>query len=576
MTTAYSTLMGLAEPVQGELSGTWGDTVNKGITEYLDVAIAGTQTISGSQTAVTLSLTNGNASATNIAQVGAGSTGSAQFAIINCTGSPASLLTITVPASSRQYTVINATSTSQSVKIVGAGPTTGVTLVSGEKATVAWNGTDFVKIASTSGVSSFSAGTTGFTPNTATTGAVTLSGTLGVTNGGTGLSSLTASYIPYGNGTSAFSNSANFSYNGSTLRVGNQALLGGATNPISGFTGSANGYIQSYIYNVSNSASSSADFVAYPNNGLDTSGWVDMGITSQTYSDASYTVTGPNESYVFGSAPSGSSTTGNLVYATDSTGTANAHQWYVGGFAQAKGAWKMQLTSTGLQLANALGVASGGTGAASLTANNVILGNGTSAVQVVAPGTSGNVLTSNGTTWTSAAAASSGALILLATLTPTAAANVDFLNTFTSSYDDYLIIVDGVIGSSAGAPKLNMRVAQAGAAVTSSIYYTSSTIATDFSTATSFVQITDTIDYQSGAVGGNTRIYINNVNSASTSIKTIDSYSITQSNSLGNYIFNRYVSAMATSSLSGFRLFWSNGGNFQAVGKVRVYGIKNS
>jgi hypothetical protein len=49
-------------------------------------------------------------------------------------------------------------------------------------------------------------------------------------------------------------------------------------------------------------------------------------------------------------------------------------------------------------------VSSGGTGAATLTANNVIIGNGTSAVGFVAPGTSGNLLTSNGTTWTSAAA----------------------------------------------------------------------------------------------------------------------------------------------------------------------------
>ena len=48
-------------------------------------------------------------------------------------------------------------------------------------------------------------------------------------------------------------------------------------------------------------------------------------------------------------------------------------------------------------------VARGGTGATTLTLNNVILGNGTSAVQFVAPGTNGNVLTSNGTTWTSAA-----------------------------------------------------------------------------------------------------------------------------------------------------------------------------
>lgn len=55
-----------------------------------------------------------------------------------------------------------------------------------------------------------------------------------------------------------------------------------------------------------------------------------------------------------------------------------------------------------------LPVANGGTGAASLTANNVLLGNGTSAVQVVAPGSSGNVLTSNGTTWQSTAPAPSG------------------------------------------------------------------------------------------------------------------------------------------------------------------------
>lgn len=46
-------------------------------------------------------------------------------------------------------------------------------------------------------------------------------------------------------------------------------------------------------------------------------------------------------------------------------------------------------------------VANGGTGASTLTANNLILGNGTSAVQLVAPGTSGNVLVSNGTTWSS-------------------------------------------------------------------------------------------------------------------------------------------------------------------------------
>lgn len=61
-----------------------------------------------------------------------------------------------------------------------------------------------------------------------------------------------------------------------------------------------------------------------------------------------------------------------------------------------------------LLAANITPVENGGTGQSSLTANNVILGNGTSAVQFVAPGTNGNVLTSNGTTWTSAALPASG------------------------------------------------------------------------------------------------------------------------------------------------------------------------
>jgi hypothetical protein len=55
-----------------------------------------------------------------------------------------------------------------------------------------------------------------------------------------------------------------------------------------------------------------------------------------------------------------------------------------------------------------LAVADGGTGRSTLTANNVILGNGTSAVNFVAPSTSGNLLVSNGTTWTSTTLASSG------------------------------------------------------------------------------------------------------------------------------------------------------------------------
>jgi hypothetical protein len=61
-----------------------------------------------------------------------------------------------------------------------------------------------------------------------------------------------------------------------------------------------------------------------------------------------------------------------------------------------------------LTLGAALPVASGGTNLTTLTANNVILGNGTSSPLFVAPSTTGNVLTSNGTTWTSTPPAASG------------------------------------------------------------------------------------------------------------------------------------------------------------------------
>ena len=72
----------------------------------------------------------------------------------------------------------------------------GVSSSSGGVATLTWT------TVSVSAVSTFSGGTTGLTPSTATSGAVTLAGTLSVTNGGTGATSLTG--IALGNGTGAF------------------------------------------------------------------------------------------------------------------------------------------------------------------------------------------------------------------------------------------------------------------------------------------------------------------------------------------------------------------------------------
>ena len=65
-------------------------------------------------------------------------------------------------------------------------------------------------------------------------------------------------------------------------------------------------------------------------------------------------------------------------------------------------------TGSSASVTGTVAVGNGGTGSTTLPTNNVLLGNGTSALQAVAPSTSGNVLTSNGTTWQSIAPSGGG------------------------------------------------------------------------------------------------------------------------------------------------------------------------
>jgi hypothetical protein len=71
-----------------------------------------------------------------------------------------------------------------------------------------------------------------------------------------------------------------------------------------------------------------------------------MGITSNSFTDPTYSVTARNEGYLFMSAPAGSGTSGNLVIATGSTGSNNAVEVYIGGFNSAKGANRKLLIDT--------------------------------------------------------------------------------------------------------------------------------------------------------------------------------------------------------------------------------------
>jgi hypothetical protein len=166
MTINYTTLLGLAKPVTGTEANTWGTVVNDEITSLLDTAVAGTTTLS-SDADVTLTTTTGAAN-------------QARQAIILWTAGGTTLRTITAPAQSKTYIVINKTSSTQSIKLVGVGPTTGVTIVANELALCAWNGTDFVKIANQYGASNVTSLTATLDSTFSSTGALTISkGTTG-------------------------------------------------------------------------------------------------------------------------------------------------------------------------------------------------------------------------------------------------------------------------------------------------------------------------------------------------------------------------------------------------------------
>jgi len=195
MTTGNTTLLGLALPVEGELDGTWGDVVNDSITRLLDSAVAGTTTLSVDAD-VTLTSTELVAN-------------QARQAVILWTASNgATTRNITAPARSKAYIVINAGT--GSIVLRGTGPTTGITIVAGERCVAAWNASDFVKIATSvaDGVTSVGgtgtvngitlSGTVTSTGNLTLGGALTgvnlatqVTGTLPVANGGTGVTTST-------------------------------------------------------------------------------------------------------------------------------------------------------------------------------------------------------------------------------------------------------------------------------------------------------------------------------------------------------------------------------------------------
>jgi hypothetical protein len=109
-----------------------------------------------------------------------------------------------------------------------------------------------------------------------------------------------------------------------------------------------------------------------------------------------------------------------------------------------------------------LAVADGGTGASTFTANSVVLGNGTSALNanMVAPSTAGKVLVSDGTTWTSQTIAASGIKLGLGItgevwndVTGSRSSGTTFTNSFS-----YPIAVSASGSAANGGPSISIVV----------------------------------------------------------------------------------------------------------------------
>lgn len=167
MASTYTTNLRLTLPTTGELAGTWGDTVNTGLTALADAAIAGTAAVTMTAADKTLSVANG-------------ATDEARQMFINLTGTPGASFNVIVPTSSKLYFVKNGTGFAQTVKTAAGG---GISVPTGSIMALYCDGTSVVDA-----ITSFSS--------------IGLATPLAVSSGGIGAATLTG--IAKGNGTSAF------------------------------------------------------------------------------------------------------------------------------------------------------------------------------------------------------------------------------------------------------------------------------------------------------------------------------------------------------------------------------------
>lgn len=132
--------------------------------------------------------------------------------------------------------------------------------------------------------------------------------------------------IPYWTNSSNISGTNNLFWDNAntTLYVGGNS--GAFTSSRSYIIGTLNSYLQSNITNISNGGDASSDFVATSDNGNDSSNYIDVGINSSAYNNSSFTITGPNDGYIYtngGNLAIGTQSAKDIIFHTNGTLAAN-------------------------------------------------------------------------------------------------------------------------------------------------------------------------------------------------------------------------------------------------------------
>ena len=130
MPTSYTSILKLAQPANGELSGTWGTVVNDNVTAMVEEAIAGKATVVMADANQTLTTANGT-------------TSQSRCMMVECTGAMTASRNVVCPTATKLYVVNNLTTGGFGV-VFKTSAGSGITVVAGTATLVYCDGTNVV------------------------------------------------------------------------------------------------------------------------------------------------------------------------------------------------------------------------------------------------------------------------------------------------------------------------------------------------------------------------------------------------------------------------------------------------